>query len=50
MFCELLENDRAKQTAHAWTYCESALGIGHAVVALCDEIAPDDIPAPGDSL
>jgi ATP-dependent Clp protease ATP-binding subunit ClpA len=40
LFLDLLTNDRTERSqwsAHAWSYYEAALGIGHAVVALNDE-------------
>lgn len=36
LFEQLLVNDGLNRTAHAWTYYEAALGIGHAMCALAD--------------
>ncbi|HVJ98585.1 MAG TPA: AAA family ATPase [Acidimicrobiia bacterium] len=46
LFLDLLANDRTARSewsAHAWAYYESALGIGHAVVALNDEPQRDSL-------
>lgn len=46
LFLDLLANDRTERSqwsAHAWSYYESALGIGHAVVALNDEPQRDSL-------
>lgn len=45
LFSELLANDSSEWTAHAWTYYEAALGIGHAVVTLADETPRDSLIA-----
>jgi hypothetical protein len=36
LFLQLLHGDREHWTSNAWTYYEAALGVGHAMAALCD--------------
>src|SRR5262249_45200860 len=45
VFLRLIENDNVEHTAHAWSYYEAALGIGHAVVALTDLPQRDELVA-----